>query len=98
MQLQLDSGAKMLELFTSNENSPSSQPLASFMVASSGANSTVILSNTAIRLGTTTVRGLDVVQSRRVLTFDAAGLLPASIFDRIYISHTGGFIVLNPGK
>jgi predicted aspartyl protease len=96
MQLQLDSGARMVELFTSNENSPSSQPLASFMATSSGANSAVILSNTSIKIGAATVRGLDVVQSRRVLAFDAAGLLPASIFDRIYISHAGGFIILNP--
>ena len=98
IQLQLDSGARMVELFTSNEHSLSSQPPASFIATSSGANSAVILSNTTIRIGTTTVRGLDVVQSRRVLAFDAAGLLPTSIFDRIYISHTGGFIVLNPGK
>ena len=97
MKLQLDSGAKMLELFTSNENSSSSRPQASYVATSNGANSSVIFSNTAIRIGATTVRGLDVVQSRRVLAFDAAGLLPASIFDRIYISHTGGFIVLNPG-
>lgn len=98
IQLQLDSGARMVELFTSNENLPSSKPLTSFMATSSGANSAVILFNTAIRIGTTTIHGLDVVQSRRVLAFDAAGLLPASIFDRIYISHTGGFIVLNPSK
>ena len=98
MQLQLDSGAKILELFTSNENSPSPRPRVSYMATGSGSNSAMILSNATIRIGTTTVRGLDVVQSRRVLAFDAAGLLPASIFDRIYISHAGGFIVLNPGK
>jgi hypothetical protein len=58
----------------------------------------VIYSNTAIKIGTTTVRGLDVVQSRRTLAFDVAGLLPASIFHRIYISHSGGFVVLNPDE
>jgi len=26
------------------------------------------------------------------------GLLPASIFRRIYISHSGGFVILNPGE
>jgi hypothetical protein len=66
------------------------------MATSSGAKSAVIYSNTALRIGTTTVRGVDVVQSRRVLAFDASGLLPASIFHRIYISHSGGFVVLNP--
>jgi hypothetical protein len=68
------------------------------MATGSGANSAVIISNTSIRVGTTTVRGLDVVQSGRVLAFDAAGLLPASIFGRIYISHTAGFILLNPAS
>ena len=36
---------------------------------------------------------------RRVVSVyrsDAAGLLPAVLFHRIYISHTGGFVVLNP--
>jgi gag-polyprotein putative aspartyl protease len=98
IQLQLDTGAKMPELFPVGGGSPSSQPWNGSMVTSSGANSVVIYSNTAIRIGTTTVRGLDVVQSRRALTFDAAGLLPASIFHRIYISHSGGFVVLNPGE
>jgi hypothetical protein len=49
-------------------------------------------------VGTTTVNDLDVVKSRRGVAFDAAGLLPASIFHRIYISHSGGFVVLNPGE
>jgi hypothetical protein len=44
------------------------------------------------------VRELDVIQSRRGVAFDAAGLLPAFIFDRIYISHTGGYVVLNPAN
>jgi hypothetical protein len=47
---------------------------------------------------TTTVNDLDVVKSRRGVAFDAVGLLPASIFHRIYISHSGGFTVLNPGE
>lgn len=96
VQLQLDTGAKYPELFPSIHSSLSSQPWDGWMATSSGANSAVIYSNTAIRIGTTTVRGLDVVQSRRVLAFDAAGLLPAAIFHRIYISHSGGFVVLNP--
>jgi hypothetical protein len=39
---------------------------------------------------------LDVVQFRRGVAFDAVGLLPASIFHSIYISHSGGFVILNP--
>ncbi len=44
------------------------------------------------------VPGLDVVQSRRATAFDAAGLLPAAIFQRIYISHSGGFVVFDPAE
>jgi hypothetical protein len=54
------------------------------------------LSHITIKIGTTIVNDLDVVKSRRGVAFDAVGLLPAFIFQRIYISHTGGFVVLNP--
>jgi len=95
-KMQLDTGARVLELFLPSETSRSTLPWTSLMANGSSANSPAISSNTTIRIGTTTVRGLDVLQSRRVLAFDAAGLLPAAIFDRIYISHSGGFVVLNP--
>jgi hypothetical protein len=67
------------------------------MAFSSGPNGTAIHSHTEIKIGTTTVKDLDLVKSRRGVAFDAAGLLPAVIFHRIYISHSGGFVVLNPG-
>jgi len=98
VQLQLDTGAKLPELFPVSHGSLSFQSTGGSMALSSGSNGTVIYSDAAIRIGKTTIRGLDVVQSRRTLAFDAAGLLPASIFHRIYISHSGGFIVLNPGE
>jgi hypothetical protein len=66
------------------------------MAFSSGPNGTAIHSHTSIKIGTTIVSDLDVVKSRRGVSFDAVGLLPAFIFQRIYISHTGGFVVLNP--
>jgi hypothetical protein len=96
MQLQLDTGAKLPELFPSSNHSLSSQPWGGSMATSSGSNDSTLYSNLTIRIGTTLVRGVDVVQSRRAIVFDAVGLLPASIFQRIYISHSGGFIVLNP--
>jgi hypothetical protein len=68
------------------------------MATSSGANGITIFSNITIKFGTTMVRGLKVVQSRHGIAFDAVGLLPASIFHRIYISHSGGFVVLNPAE
>jgi hypothetical protein len=96
MQLQLDTGAKLPELFPSSNPSLSSQPWGGSIATSSGSNQSTLYSNITIRIGTTRVRGVDVVQSRRAIVFDAVGLLPASIFQRIYISHSGGFVVLNP--
>jgi len=95
-QLQLDTGAKMLELFPARSGSVRSQPWAGSMAFSSGTNGTALHSHTSIKIGTTVVNDLDVVRSRQGVAFDAAGLLPASIFHRIYISHSGGFVVLNP--
>jgi hypothetical protein len=98
LQLQLDSGAKMLELFPASHDSFPSQSWGGSVAASSGANGITTHSDIAIRIGTTMVRNLDLVQSRRAIAFDAVGLLPTSIFHRIYISHSGGFVVLNPGE
>jgi hypothetical protein len=66
------------------------------MAFSSGLNGSRIHPHTTIRVGTTLVSDQDVVQSRRGVAFDAVGLLPTSIFHSIYISHSGGFVILNP--
>lgn len=94
--LQLDTGAKFPELFPGSNHSLSFQPWGGSIATSNGANESTLYSNISIRIGSTLVHGVDVVQSRRAIKFDAVGLLPASIFHRIYISHSGGFIVLNP--
>jgi hypothetical protein len=96
LQLQLDTGAKMPELFPVRNDSISAHPWAGSMAFSSGLNGTSIHSHATIRIGTTMVHDVDVVQSRRGVAFDAVGLLPVWIFKSIYISHTGGFVVLNP--
>jgi hypothetical protein len=98
VQLQLDTGAKMPELFPVRHDFFPSQPWAGSMAFSSGPNGTTIHSRVTIKIGSTTVHDQDVVQSRRGVAFDAVGLIPASIFHRIYISHSGGFVVLNPGE
>ncbi len=98
VQLQLDTGAKTPELFPVSHDSRPSQPWGGSMATSSGANGTVVHSNVTLRIGATTVPGLDVLQSRSAVAFDAVGLLPAAIFRRIYISHSGGFVVLNPAE
>jgi len=98
VQLQLDTGAKMPELFPVRSDSISAQPWAGSMAFSSGPNGTSVHSHATIKVGTTVVRDVDVVQARRGVAFDAVGLLPVWIFKSIYISHTGGFVVLNPAE
>jgi len=98
VELQLDTGAKMPELFPAHQDSFPSQPWAGSMAFDSGPNGTRIHPRITIKVGSTMVRDLDVVQSRHGVAFDAVGLLPASIFQSIYISHSGGFVVLNPGE
>lgn len=98
VQLQLDTGAKIPELFPANHDSRLPQAWGGSMATSSGANDTTVYSNVTLKIGATMVRRMDVVQSRRALAFDAVGLLPAAIFHRIYISHSGGFVVLNPAE
>jgi hypothetical protein len=99
----LDTGAKTPELFPAGHNAHQFQPWASqpwsgSVATTSAADGVTILSNITIRVGKTMIPGLDVVQSRRTVAFDSVGLLPASIFHRIYISHSGGFVVLNPAE
>jgi hypothetical protein len=96
VQLQLDTAAKLPELFPIRPGTSLSQPWAGSMAFSSGVNGSRVHPHSTIRVGTTVMGDLDVVQFRRGVAFDAVGLLPASIFHSIYISHSGGFVILNP--
>jgi predicted aspartyl protease len=96
VRLQLDTGAKTPELFPNSDDVNPSQPWGASVATTSGADAVTILTNVTIQVGETMVPGLNVVRSRRTLAFDSLGLLPVSIFHRIYISHSGGFVVLNP--
>jgi len=96
VQLQLDTGAKLPELFPIRRDTLTFQPWAGSLAFSSGLNGSMIHAHTTIRVGTTLISDLDVVQFRRGVAFDAVGLLPAAIFHSIYISHSGGFVILNP--
>ena len=98
VQLQLDTGAKTPELFPVGHDAHRSWPWGGSVATTSGADGLTLLSDITIRVGKTMVPGQDVVQSRSAVAFDAVGLLPAAIFHRIYISHSGGFVVLNPAE
>jgi len=96
VQLQLDTGARIPELFPASQDSRSPKSWSGSIATSSGANENTVYSNVTIKIGATVVRHMDVVRSRLSIPFDAAGLLPAAIFRRVFISHSGGFVVFNP--
>ena len=98
--LQIDTAAWMTELFPASHVallhlSYGSQAGAR-LAASGGPGAIPVYEHTAMKIGRTALHELNVAQSRREVVSDAAGLLPAVLFHRIYISHTGGFVVLNP--
>src|ERR1700733_2035917 len=60
VQLQLDTGARIPELFPSNHDSRSSQPCGGSMATSSDAKDTTIFSNVTLKIGATMIRHIDV--------------------------------------
>jgi hypothetical protein len=96
VQLQLDTGAKVPELFAPSHDSSAPRPWGGAITSSSAQSGNIRHTRITLRVGATMVRDLDVIQDRRAAALDAVGLLPAAIFSRIYISHSGGFVVLNP--
>lgn len=87
VQLQLDTGAKIPELFPT---------LSSVLSSGSGESGKILHSRITLKIGATVFKDQDVLQDRQGTALDAVGLLPAVIFRRIYICHSGGYVVLNP--
>jgi predicted aspartyl protease len=94
--LQLDTAAKMPELFPASHVSLP-HPWDGYEAGiGTGPNRTLEHMHITMKIGATEIQGWNLVLARDEVVSDAAGLLPASIFRRIYISHSGGFVVLNP--
>jgi Aspartyl protease len=97
MSLLLDSGANGLILFQGNLGSASHEESVragnfSKWVSSSATARTV----QSLDLGRLSVTDLTVVALSRRAETDTDGLLPTSLFHSIFISHSGGFVILNP--
>jgi predicted aspartyl protease len=97
MSLLLDSGANGLILFRGNLPGASHEELVragnfSKWVSSSATARTV----QSLDLGRYSVPDLTVVALSRRTEMDTDGLLPTSLFHSIFISHSGGFVILNP--
>ena len=93
--LQLDTAAWVMELFPSSHVG---LPSVGFRGNQQGRLSD--LKNkyvrTTLRIGGGDFRNVTVAVSRNGSDSDAVGLLPASMFATIYISHSGKFVILNP--
>jgi aspartyl protease len=98
--LQLDTATKISRLFPASHVSLPRLAYATEGDGRSPAGShpyrTPLYMHITLKMGATEVRDLSVAQVRGDDLSDAAGLLPAAIFRRIYISHSGKFLVLNP--
>ena len=98
MSLLLDSGANQLTLFKDDlgpgENQAERILTGSFnqWVASSVATRRV----RSLDLRTTSVPELTVIALSRRVDVDSDGLIPASLFHSVFISHFRRFVILNP--
>ncbi len=98
MSLLLDSGANGLTLFQDSlgpgANQQASLNTGSFnqWISSSAQTRKV----RALSLGGNTVSNLTVVALSRRADVDTDGLIPASLFHSVFISHRGRFVILNP--
>ena len=96
--LQLDTAAWVVELF------PSSHIALSSAGVSSSGRDPIITSDmsrcayvpTTMRIGAREFKSVTVSLRQNDVASDAVGLLPAAMFGSIYISHSGGFVILNP--
>lgn len=98
--LQVDTAAWITELFPASHVSllhlAYGSQAGTHSTASGGPGAMPVYEHTVMKLGGTELRNLNVAQSRKEVVMDAAGLLPAALFHRIYISHSGGFMIFNP--
>ena len=96
--LQLDTAAWVVELF------PASHIVLPVPGVSAAARNPMLPAGrtthayvpTTMRIGAREFRKVTVAVRQNGVASDAVGLLPAAMFGSIYISHSGGFVILNP--
>jgi len=98
MSLLLDSGASQLTLFRDNLGAEANQAESRFFgsfnhwVGMSAESRTI----RSLDLGHSSIPDLVVVALARRADVDMDGVLPTSLFNSVFISHLGRFVILNP--
>lgn len=98
MSLLLDSGTNQLTLFKDHLGPGESQtvPIWTASFSQWGTSEAAARRIRSLRLGSKSVSDLIVIALSRRAEFDSDGLIPTSLFHSIFISHAGGFVILDP--
>lgn len=95
--LQLDTAAWVAELFPSSHISLSpTRSRANKGDSILGPGSSPQYVRADLRIGSEAFRRVTVALRHKDVASDAVGLLPTALFGNIYISHSAGFVILNP--
>lgn len=98
--MQLDTAARIIELFPASHvallHLAHAWEQGTRSIGGEDPDVMAIYEHATIKIGTTRMYDLRVVQAGIKVQSDAVGLLPPVLFRRIYISHSGKFVVLNP--
>jgi Aspartyl protease len=98
MSLLLDSGANCFTLFHDNLGPLANriQPVNTGNFGSWTKSEMATRTIRVLRLGTKSVPDLTVVTISHPMNTDTDGLVPTSLFNSVFISSRGGFVILNP--
>jgi hypothetical protein len=98
--LVLDSGTNSLVMFGNKDRFGACSPQQHYY-GSSGASGfsgddAVLRTIRAVRFGSKVVSDLVAIVAARPVGFEIEGLVPTALFGSVFISHSGGFVVLDP--
>lgn len=98
ISLLLDSGANQFTLFKNDLSLGQSQsePISAGSFGQWSTSSAQVHRIRTLNLGSRSVTDLTAVALDRRADVDTDGLIPTSLFNSIFISHFGGFVILNP--
>ena len=96
LTFQLDSGASAPVLFRRAYREAPRLPGLDVDVATLGDGSPIDRHRLALSIGNMHLGNVMVLTSAQSQLADVDGLLPTSLFQSVYISHSGGYVIFNP--